>query len=113
VSIPVGLEELDGVLDAYPWGYLVTVGDDGRAHTLAVPTDWRDDALQLTIGRSTRANAAARPGVTMMFPPDDGFGFSLIVDGTLTVDGDTAVFTPSHAVLHRPALYDEDDADGV
>ena len=108
MSIPVALDELDSVLGAYPWGYLVTVGDGDRAHTLAVPTVWRDGTLHVTIGRSTRANATARPAVTMMFPPDDGFGFSLIVDGTLAVEGDTAVFTPLKAVLHRPALHDDD-----
>ena len=39
MSIPVELSELAATLAAYPWGYLVTVGDGLRAHSLAVPTD--------------------------------------------------------------------------
>ena len=68
MSIPVELSELAATLAAYPWGYLVTVGDGLRAHSLAVPTDVRDGMLHATVGRSTRANIEARPGVTMVFP---------------------------------------------
>jgi hypothetical protein len=108
MSIPVSLAELPAALAAYPWGFLVTVGDDLRAHSLAVPTDLREGVLRMAAGRSTRANLTARPGVTMVFPHPVAAEYSLILDGQAVVDadgsGESVAFTPTHAVLHRPAL---------
>jgi hypothetical protein len=104
MSIPVALPELSVALEAYPWGYLVTVRDDLRAQSLAVPTQWRDGALHMSAGAGTRANAVARPDVTMVFPSPTPGEYSLIVDGTATVLDDGLVVTPTWAVLHRPAL---------
>ncbi len=104
MSIPVALEALPDTLAEYPWGYLVTVNHDGRAHSLAVPTQWREGALWMQAGRGTRAFATDRPEVTMVFPGVDGAAYSLIVDGTAEVGDETITFRPSSAVLHRPAL---------
>jgi len=104
VSVAVSIGELPGTLTRYPWGYLVTVGDDLRAHLLAVPSEWRDGELRLTAGARTAANAAARPQVTMVFPPAAPGDYSLIVDGVAAVDGDDVRVRPSSAVLHRPAI---------
>jgi hypothetical protein len=108
MSIAVPLEELADRLREHPWGYLVTVRDDGRAQTLAVPTQLVDGALVASVGKSTAANVAARPSVTMVFPGADGAAFSLIVDGDAAVGADgagaTVAVTPTWAVLHRPAL---------
>lgn len=104
----MALSELEAALAAYPWGYLVTVGDDLRAHLLAVPTDYCDGALQAAAGRSTRANVRARPEITMVFPHPLPGEYSLVLDGLATVvaapDGERVSFAPSHAVLHRPAI---------
>jgi hypothetical protein len=107
MSIAVDIAELPEALLGYPWGYFTTVGDDGRAHLLAVPTDWRDGALHLDAGRGSRANAAARPHVTLAFPGSDGTGYSLIVDGVAEVRDEHVTVTPTWAVLHRPALRDD------
>lgn len=107
MSIAVDIADLPEVLLGYPWGYFATVGDDGRAHLLAVPTDWREGALHLDAGRSSRANATARPNVTFSFPGADGTGYSLIVDGVAEVRDDHVAVTPTWAVLHRPALRDD------
>ncbi len=107
MSIPVELSELADTLERYPWGYFITVGDAGRAHSLAVATEWRDGVLHVHAGRSSRANVSARPEVTMVFPPSEPGGYSLIVDGVAAVGADEAdpvTFAPTHAVLHRPAV---------
>ncbi len=104
MSIPVALPDLPSALQAYPWGYLVTVRDDLRAQSLAVPTNWSDGALQMSAGTGTRANATARPDVTMVFPSPIPGEYSLIVDGVATVLADGITVTPTWAVLHRPAL---------
>ena len=94
MSIPVSLADLAAAVAAYPWGYLVTVSDDLRAGVL-----YSDG------GRSTRANIAARPEVTMVFPHPTPGEYTLIVDGSARVtDAGTVEFVPSSAILHRPAL---------
>lgn len=104
MSIAVPLEELADRLEEYPWGYLVTVRDDGRAQTLAVRTQFVDGVLVASVGRGTAANVAARPNVTLAFPGADGAAFSLIVDGDARLFDDHVEVTPTWAVLHRPAL---------
>jgi hypothetical protein len=69
-----------------------------------VPTEWRDGALHLQAGSGTRANATARPAVTMVFPSPLPGEYSLIVDGDATLDADGIRVTPTWAVLHRPAI---------
>lgn len=104
MSIKVPLDDLPATLAAYPWCYLVTVGDDQRAHSLAVPTVLVDGRFTAAAGRTTRANAAARPMVTLVFPAASGREYSLIVDGSAQVDGEQVVVVPTGAVMHRPAL---------
>jgi hypothetical protein len=40
----------------------------------------------------------------MVFPPAAGTEFSLVVDGTAVAGGERLLVTPTHAVMHRPAL---------
>jgi hypothetical protein len=41
--------------------------------------------------------------ITLCYPPLELTGFSLVIDGAATVDGDTITVRPTAAVLHRPA----------
>jgi hypothetical protein len=107
MSIAVPLDELESRLADFPWGYLVTVRDDGRAQSLAVPTAYVDGRLVATVGARAAQNVTARPQVTMLFPGPSGAELSLIVDGDAAVEGDRIAVTPSWAVLHRPALSPE------
>jgi hypothetical protein len=111
VSIAVPLDELSARLEDHPWGYLVTVRDDGRAQSLAIATRVVDGALVATVGRGAAANAIARPAITMLFPGASGEDMSLIVDGDAAVDGDRIIVTPTWAVLHRAALGRGDQAE--
>ncbi|HAP76853.1 MAG TPA: hypothetical protein DCR14_12305 [Acidimicrobiaceae bacterium] len=104
MSIAVELSDLPDTLAPYPWGYLVTVGPDLRAHVLAVPTRFLGGTFLFEAGRSTRANAAARPEVTLVFPPIEPHGYSLLVDGSAVVHDAHIEVRPSTAVLHRPAI---------
>ena len=104
MSLKVELGELANTLEPYGFAYLVTVGDGGRAHVLAVTPVVGDGGLVVGgVGRHSQENATERPDVTLVWPPAEPGGFSLLVDGAATVDGETITVTPTKAVLHRPA----------
>lgn len=106
MSIPVPLPELEATLMEYPWGYLMTVTAELRAHSMAVSTQFIDGVFAASVGRGTMAHVAARPNVSMVFPPQRPGGYSLIVDGLGSGVGDHVEVTPTSAVLHRPAPLD-------
>jgi hypothetical protein len=110
VSITVDLEQLRATIDTLGRApYLLTVSDDGRAHSVAVAWEWHHDEITCAVGNRTLANASSRPDVSLLWAPNDADGYSLIVDATVTATsgtgtGDNLVrLQPTRAVLHRPA----------
>jgi Pyridoxamine 5'-phosphate oxidase len=108
VSIRVELSAVAAEVGRWGFGYLTTVSDDCRPHLLALtPTASADGSPVLRFdaggGRACR-NAARRPDVAVMFPPTQhSDGFSLVLDGTATVDGSFVDVEVTSALLHRPA----------
>jgi Pyridoxamine 5'-phosphate oxidase len=108
MSIPVSLDRLRAAIaERAASAYVLTVSDDGRPHAVHAPVRWEGDALAADVGRRTAANAAARPGVSLLYGVRADGEYSLIVDGTAAVaragDGQRLLVTPTKAVLHRPA----------
>ncbi|MEV3903139.1 pyridoxamine 5'-phosphate oxidase family protein [Mycobacterium sp. NPDC050551] len=104
MSVKVDIAELSGALADYSYAYLVTVGDDYRAHTVAVEPSLAGGVLTITgVGRRTGDNATRHPDVTLAYPPRESSGYTLIVDGRADLSGDTLTVMPSGAVLHRKA----------
>ena len=108
MSIPVPLDELAAEVARRGPGYLVTTTEGARPHVVHLRFAVSGVELRAGIGRSAARNIAAAPEVTLLWPPVEDGGFSLIVDATGTVepapdDGATAVLTATWAVLHRPA----------
>jgi hypothetical protein len=107
MTMKVELSELAARLDGYTYAYLVTVGDDGHAHLLAVLPELDGDHLSIGgVGRHSLENVASNPIATLVWPPATPDGFSLIVDGTGAAgegEGEIVV-TPTKAILHRPAV---------
>jgi hypothetical protein len=104
MSIPVPLDRLRAaVAERGGGGNVLTVSDDGRPHAVHAPVCWEGDALAAEVGRRTAANATARPSVSLLYPVRSDGDYSLIVDGTATVDGRRLLVAPAKAVLHRPA----------
>lgn len=104
MSIPVDLDRLAETLTDRPLGYVITVGGDFHAHAVAVDARLEDDEFTIaTAGRTTRRNAGEHPQVTLLWPPPEPGGYSLIVDGQARVDATGLHVVPSRAVLHRPA----------
>lgn len=98
--------ELRGLRDEMarhgPTAFLLTVGEDGRPHTVATAVRWEDDRLAAPAGSRTRRNAADRPLVSLLWPPVEPDGYSLIVDAEAAVAGETVYARPTRGVLHRP-----------
>jgi hypothetical protein len=114
----VDLQRLAEALPDYPFAYLITVDDGYRAHTVTVQPALRDlpdgpDGPQAIldvglIGGHTRSNLSQRSDVTLLWPPSDPAGYSLIVDGVVQAtdaDDETARIgvLPTRALLHREA----------
>jgi len=107
MSIRVEPADLPRALDDYDYAFLVAQGQE-RPHVLAVrvaPDPQRAGALVVDrVGSTATGIVAERPAVTLVFPPRDPAGRSLIVDGEVVGTGEgTLTVAPGGAVLHRPA----------
>lgn len=109
MSATVDLDRLADALshygDNHGFAYLVTVGDDYRSHTTSVTPVLDDGALDVgAVGRHTRANLAHRSEATLVWPPREPGGYSLIVDGHAEApDAGRLRIVPTAALLHRIA----------
>ena len=103
MSVAVELDRLREETARYgTTAYLLTTGDDGRPHAVAAAVRWEGDRLMLTAGNRTRRNVEARPLVSLLWPPSEPGGYTLIVDAEATVVDDGVSALPSRGVLHRP-----------
>lgn len=102
------IDQLADALAERGVGYLLTSGEDGRVKAVTVEPTLRDGVLHCTPSRGSTRNLDAHPAATLLFPPSQPRGHTLLVDGTATGGDDGIAFTPESAVLHRPA----DHADG-
>jgi hypothetical protein len=104
MSVPVAVDALAKQIDEFGGAFLITAGSDGEVHVVSAAPRVDGDALMVGAGRSSRANIAANPKVTLLWPAAPGGDYSLIVDGAVVanVDGDDDVrVRPDRAVLHR------------
>ncbi len=105
----VDLERLAAALADYPYAYLITVDEAYRVHTVTVRPRLRDSALDIgPIGGHTRENLAQRGDVTLLWPPPEPGGYSLIVDGRAAAsdpadESAPVAVVPTRALLHRDA----------
>jgi hypothetical protein len=104
MSIPVEMDEVRAVAaNQAPFAYLLTVSDDASPHAVAIRPAIGGAEITFEAGKRSCANAHARPSVSLLWPPARPDDYSLIVDGTASVDGSTVRITPQRAVRHRPA----------
>lgn len=107
MSVTVDLGKLGATLQDFPFGYLVTVGDDYRAHAVSVVPTMGDGTVGVgAAGGRTLRNLAQRDAVTLVCPPREPGGYTLIVDGharPVIAPDDELRIVPGHAVLHRRA----------
>lgn len=105
MSIPVEIERLGEALAGRGLGYLLTASGDGRVKAVTVVPTLVDGVLRCPASRGSAANLAVLPAATLLFPPVEERGHTLLVDGTAATDDEGIAFTPETAVLHRPASH--------
>lgn len=104
MSIPVELDALGEALGTYgPQAYLLSGGRDGRPHIAHVTVTWDGERFRCGVGRSGSANIAACALVSLVWPPFEEGGYSMIVDADASTADGTATLVPTSGVLHRPA----------
>jgi len=86
--------------------YLLTVTGDESPHCSCVGVEWDNDRIRVPAPRGWEDSVAhGRLRVTLLWPPAESGGYSLIVDGiaaNVTTDGERRLeVTPTRAVLHR------------
>jgi hypothetical protein len=121
MSVSVALAELREEIDRQgPVAYFLSVGPDGRPHSVQLSVGWAEPGhLVVHPGNSSAANAGTRPLVSLLWPPIEPGGYSLIVDGTVVAvsragdEGNAVSVQPTKAVLHRPAASSEHGSDCV
>lgn len=114
MSVPVPLAELAELAEKIesfgPACYLTTVSDSAAPHVVSVAPAWSADTTELDVpaGKTSVANASARPVVTLLWPAAPGGDYCLLVDGTATAADGSLTVRPTRAVLHRMAAADAD-----
>lgn len=107
----VDFQRLAEKLTGRDHAYLITVGADGRPHPVPVMPVLDGAVVRIGAlgGSRSRANLARSSNVTVLWPPPEPGGYTIIADGTAEVSdpgGDAlaaVAFVPSRAVLIRVA----------
>jgi hypothetical protein len=106
VSIPVDPAELHRAVADFDSGYLLTTSSPQVKVVTVDPVAAEDGTLRISgPGKGTLRNLEANDAVTVVFPPRERHGYTLLVDGTASVDGEDVVVVATGAVLHRPAAH--------
>lgn len=104
MTIPVSFDQLAATLTVFDHAYLVTLRPAGEfVKILTVDPFVRSERLIVPGRQSVLDNVASDSRVTLIWPPRDHHGFSLIVDGLGAVEGDEIVVSVDHGMLHRPS----------
>jgi hypothetical protein len=112
MSTPVDMQVLAKTVAGYGFAYLITIADDDRIHTSPVQPMLSDDRLFVPAPSSrVQKNTSQRPKVSLVWPPAQPDGYSLIVDGAAELEGDALAVVPSRAILHRPEVLTSPDGD--
>jgi len=100
VSIAVALDELRSEIAKRGDAAFLVTTNGTNPHIVSVRVAWDGDTITGGAGNTTAKNVGERPVISLLWPStfDD---YSLIVDGSASIDGDVVRIAPTRAVLHR------------
>ena len=116
MSAQVDLDKLAQALGDYGFAYLITVNDDYCVRAVEVDPAFSGRVLDVgPVGEHTRANVSRRGTATLVWPPREPGGYSLIVDADAQTPAhgdatDPLRLLPTRALLHRPLAADAPEA---
>ncbi len=109
---PVDMRALEKAVTDFDFAYLITIADGDRIHTSAVkPTIEGEHVVVNAASSRVQTNTAQRSKVSLVWPPREPDGYSLIVDGAAQLVGDNLRVVPTRAILHRPEIIAPPDGD--
>jgi hypothetical protein len=112
MSKPVDMQLLAKTVADYGFAYLITIAEGDRIHTSPVqPTLVGGDLVVPEPSSRVQKNIGQRRQVSLVWPPLEPNGYSLIVDGVTQLEGDNLKIIPSRAILHRPEVVSPPDGD--
>ncbi len=108
MSIPVEPADIGKQMEQFGTAaYVLTVRDDATPHIAHLDMRLDGSVLRCGASRSAAANVAQRPTISLLWPPFEPGGYSMIVDAEArtvdSADGLELELRPSSGVLHRPA----------
>ena len=107
MSIPISPDDLERAAEGRSWVFLVTSSSE-PAHVVSLAVDWSGGGvMRLAVGEGRAArNIAAGSSPVAVFPPGgsgERANYSIIVDGTASLEDGLLTITPTGAMWHRPA----------
>lgn len=112
MSKPVDMQALANAVADFDSAYLITISEGDSIHTSVVHPAIEAETVCVPAPSSrVQANTAQRPKVSLVWPPREPNGYSLIVDGASRLEGDNLTVVPTRAILHRPEIMGEPDGD--
>ena len=108
MSIPVEPADIGKQMEQFGTAaYVLTVRDDATPHIAHLDVRLDGEVLRCGASRSAAANVAQRPNISVLWPPHEPGGYSMIVDAVARTaeraDGLELELRPTSGVLHRPA----------
>ncbi len=108
MSIPVAPADIGHQMESFgAEAYVVTVRYDATPHVAHLVMRLDGEVLRCATSRSAAANVADRPNISVLWPPHEPGGYSMIVDAVArkidAEDGEELELRPVSGVLHRPA----------
>ena len=105
MSLKVELAYLPAKAAEYGPGFLLSADGSAGPHAMHVRYAFTAEPVVATcdVGRSAARNIEANPLVTLLWPPLEEGGYSLIADGEALVAEGIATIKMLGAVLHRHA----------
>lgn len=110
MSIPVAAKDILKTINEYGSStYLISATADNHPHVANLTFTIDKNDLILTVGKRGTKNLENCPQITMLWPPNELGGYSLIIDGMASkqedLDGSGSVWKISFdsGILHRPA----------